>query len=62
MAYASCECPEDVKWDGPRMNPPELDVVSGEGGSEEISWQLSCREAYVLPYSCGWAVCNLRVR
>jgi hypothetical protein len=30
------ERPEDVKWDGPRLNPPELDAVPGEGGSEEI--------------------------
>jgi hypothetical protein len=30
------ERPEDVKWDGPRTNPPELDFVPGEGGSEEI--------------------------
>jgi hypothetical protein len=30
------ERPEDVKWGGPRLNPPELDVVPGEGGSEEI--------------------------
>jgi hypothetical protein len=30
------ERPEDVKWDGPRINPPELDAVPGEGGSEEI--------------------------
>jgi hypothetical protein len=31
------ERPEDVKWDGPRINPPELDAVPGEGGSEETS-------------------------
>jgi hypothetical protein len=33
---APSERPDDVKWDGPRLNPPELDAVPGEGGSEEI--------------------------
>ena len=31
------ERPEDVKWDGPRVNPPQLDEVPGEGGSEELA-------------------------
>jgi hypothetical protein len=30
------ERPDDVKWAGPRTNPPELDAVPGDGGSEEI--------------------------
>jgi hypothetical protein len=28
------ERPDDVKLDGPRVNPPELDEVPGEGGEE----------------------------
>jgi hypothetical protein len=28
------ERPDDVKYDGPRLNPPELDEVPGEGGEE----------------------------
>jgi hypothetical protein len=28
------ERPDDVKLDGPRFNPPELDEVPGEGGAE----------------------------
>jgi hypothetical protein len=28
------ERPDDVKYDGPRINPPEIDEVPGEGGEE----------------------------
>jgi hypothetical protein len=28
------ERPDDVKYDGPRLNPPELDEVPGDGGEE----------------------------
>src|SRR3979409_2496243 len=28
------ERPDDVRYDGPRQNPPELDEVPGEGGEE----------------------------
>jgi hypothetical protein len=28
------ERPDDVKLDGPRLNPPELDEVPGDGGEE----------------------------
>jgi hypothetical protein len=28
------ERPDDVKYDGPRQNPPELDEVPGDGGKE----------------------------
>lgn len=28
------ERPDDVKYDGPRLNPPELDDVPGDGGEE----------------------------
>lgn len=30
------ERPDDVKLDGPRSNPPELDEVPGDGGEETI--------------------------
>jgi hypothetical protein len=26
--------PDDVRYDGPRQNPPELDEVPGDGGEE----------------------------
>ena len=28
------ERPDDVRYDGPRQNPPELDEVGGDGGNE----------------------------
>jgi hypothetical protein len=28
------ERPDDVKYDGPRLNPPEVDEIPGEGGEE----------------------------
>jgi hypothetical protein len=28
------ERPDDVKFDGPRRNPPQIDEVSGDGGEE----------------------------
>jgi hypothetical protein len=28
------ERPDDVKYDGPRLNPPEVDEVPGDGGGE----------------------------
>jgi len=28
------ERPDDVKYDGPRQNPPEIDEVPGDGGGE----------------------------
>ncbi len=28
------ERPDDVRYDGPRLNPPELDDVPGDGGAE----------------------------
>ena len=28
------ERPDDVRYDGPRKNPPELDEVPGDGGEE----------------------------
>jgi hypothetical protein len=31
------ERPEDVRWEGPRVNPPQLDAVPGDGGTEELA-------------------------
>lgn len=28
------ERPDDVRYDGPRLNPPEVDEVPGDGGEE----------------------------